>query len=160
MTRLLLMALAAVLLVPAAAGAQTRSVTTFGSAQATPDFPDKATPDQIQAAIEAAEAEALPKALDAARKRADILAKAAGATLGDVISIEELAGGGGPHPFAFPDRPALALDPLPAPFPLAIAPCTPARPPRSRGKRRRALRCPPLRAPGTAARLKVTFALK
>ena len=153
MSRICLAALAALALAAAPAAAQTRSITTYGTAQAEADLPRNGTADQVQQAFEAAEAEALPKALDAARKRADVLAKAAGAQVGDVITIEEIAAD--PFPMALEARgtPPVLLG-QPGPFALRACPVPPPR----RGRRPRPVRCDPGAA--ATARLKVTYALR
>ena len=87
-----LIAAGAVLLAfPAGALAQTPppTLTASGSALAVPEPDNRRSETSIRAAVEAAEAEALPRAVADARAHATALAAAAGLTLGALISISD-----------------------------------------------------------------------
>jgi hypothetical protein len=95
-----LIALGAVMLAfPAAASAQATppTLTATGTASAVPDPANPRSESSIRAAVEAAEASALPRAVTDARAHATSLAAAAGLTLGALISISDTAG----SPYAY-----------------------------------------------------------
>ena len=94
-----LAAVIAALLVPGVAHAQTapppQTLTANGTGEADVTPADADDEASIRAAVDAANAEALPLAIADARKNAAALAAAAGVTLGPMVSIQ----GGGSYPF-------------------------------------------------------------
>jgi hypothetical protein len=89
-SRCLLVASSIALLLPASAAAQGRTVEATGVASVKVDAPkDRTHEAPIRAAVEAAEAKALPRALADARAKAFELAKLSGLTLGGVESISD-----------------------------------------------------------------------
>ena len=76
---------------PAGAHAQTAppTLTASGTALAVPEPENRRSETSIRAAVEAAEAEALPRAVADGRNHATALAAAAGLTLGALISISD-----------------------------------------------------------------------
>ena len=95
-----LIALGAVMLAfPAAASGQATppTLTATGTASAVPDPANPRNESSIRAAVEAAEASALPRAVADARAHATALAAAAGLTLGGLISISDAAA----NPYSF-----------------------------------------------------------
>lgn len=85
-----LIAAAAVLLAfPTGALAQTPTLTASGTASAVPEPENRRSETSIRAAVEAAEAAALPRAVADARTHATALAAAAGLTLGALITISD-----------------------------------------------------------------------
>jgi Protein of unknown function (DUF541) len=87
-SRCLLVASFIALLLPASAAAQGRTVEATGVASVKVEAPkDRTHEGPIRAAVEAAEAKALPRALADARATAAELAKLSGLTLGGVESI-------------------------------------------------------------------------
>jgi Protein of unknown function (DUF541) len=92
LSRCLLVASSIALLLPASAAAQGRTVEATGSASVKVDAPkDRTHEGPIRAAVEAAEAKALPRALADARAKAAELARLSGLTLGGVESISNTA---------------------------------------------------------------------
>jgi hypothetical protein len=93
---------------PAAAGAdETRTVVAAGSAveNVTVAKADRKNNTKIKAAVDAAAAKALPAAVAEAREYAQELATAAGVTLGGLLSITNVPGGGYYGPFGFEEGP-------------------------------------------------------
>ena len=84
---------------PAAGAQQPPTLTAEGSAQVKPEPRNRRDNASIKKAVEAAEAEAQPKAIAAARAHAAELAAAAGVTLGRLVGIADapLAG----YPFIY-----------------------------------------------------------
>jgi uncharacterized protein YggE len=84
---------AVVLAFPAGALAQATppTLTASGTASAVPEPDNRRSETSIRAAVEAAEADALPRAVADARTHATALAAAAGLTLGALISISDAA---------------------------------------------------------------------
>jgi hypothetical protein len=85
-----------------------QSVTALGLGQVKVKPKDRHSNASIVAAVEAAEAKAVPQAIDAARERAQALAKASGLTLGAIESVQETP----PSPFG----PGYGYGGYPAPF--------------------------------------------
>ncbi|HEY3021163.1 MAG TPA: hypothetical protein VGJ32_13280 [Solirubrobacteraceae bacterium] len=71
---------------PARADVQ-RTIVAVGVATAKPTPQDRKSNDSIKAAVEAAEAQALPEAIREGHEYAEKLANAAGVTLGDLLTI-------------------------------------------------------------------------
>jgi hypothetical protein len=82
---------AVMLAFPTGASAQATppTLTATGTASAAPDPDDPRSESSIRAAVEAAEASALPRAVADARAHATALAAAAGLTLGALVSISD-----------------------------------------------------------------------
>ncbi len=98
-----LIVLGAVMLAsPPAASAQAPppTLTATGTASAVPDPANTRSETSIRAAVEAAEASTLPRAVADARAHATALAAAAGLTLGALVSISDAAGS--PYPYFGP----------------------------------------------------------
>ena len=90
MSRIALLAVGLLLLVPAAASAQTpATLTASGVGEADVSPADRNDEASIRAAVEAANAKALPLAIADARTRAAALATAAGVTLGPLVAISD-----------------------------------------------------------------------
>jgi uncharacterized protein YggE len=88
------------MIVPSAASAQQpATLTASGSAQVKPEPSNRKSEASIHQAVEAAETEALPKAIAEAREHANKLAAAAGVKLGALVSISDSPAPG--YPFFY-----------------------------------------------------------
>ena len=86
------------LIVPSAASAQQpATLTASGTAQVKPEPDNRKSDASIRQAVEAAETEALPKAIAEAREHANKLAAAAGVKLGALVSISDSPAPGYPY---------------------------------------------------------------
>jgi hypothetical protein len=77
------------------------TITATGAATAKPDPSNRKSDTSIREAVEAANAEALPKAIAEAREHAAELATAAGMRLGPLLSISDAPNAGYPFVYAF-----------------------------------------------------------
>jgi hypothetical protein len=91
----------AVLPAPARAQAPATTLTASGLAQVVPKPEDRQSETSIRAAVEAAEAAALPKAVVDAKTHALALAAAAGLTLGPLLSIADAPPNSFPYYYSF-----------------------------------------------------------
>jgi hypothetical protein len=86
---------------PARAQAPATTLTASGLAQVAPKPENPRSETSIRAAVEAAEASALPKAVADAKEHAAALATAAGVTLGALVSIADAPTNSFPYYYSF-----------------------------------------------------------